>query len=134
MESGVRLAIITPEGVLLDEVVDYVSVPGTLGDFGVYFGHATLLSSMRVGCLHYKVENEGVNVFVSGGFVDVSKEAVNVLADVANPASFIDVERAIRAKERAETRLREMPEGVDVERAQAALERALKRLQIAALA
>ena len=132
MEKGIHLSIVTPEDIVFDAPVDYVGVPGTLGDFGVLPGHADLLSSLRIGTLFYKVEERTVNVFVSGGFVDVTKENITVLADAANPADLIDVDRAARAKERAETRLKDHSEDIDVARAQASLNRALGRLAVAA--
>ena len=132
MENGIHLSIVTPDDIVFDAPVDYVGVPGTLGDFGVLPGHADLLSSLRPGCLFYKSEDRTTNVFVSGGFVDVTKESVTVLADAANPADLIDVDRAARAKERAEARLKELTEDVDVARAQAALNRAIGRLNVAA--
>lgn len=131
MEKGIHLSIVTPDDIVFDAPVSYVGIPGTLGDFGVYPGHAALLSSLRIGCLTYKIDNHTVNVFVSGGFVDVTQESVTVLADAANPADSIDVERASRAKERAETRLRENSQDIDLARAQAALNRAIMRLNIA---
>ena len=133
MEKAITLSIVTPEGILFDAPVEYVGVPGTLGDFGVFPGHASLLSSVRIGCLNYKVEGKSVNIFVGGGFVDVTKEKITVLADSATPSALIDVDRATKAKERAETRLRERAEGFDEERAIAALQRAIARLHIASL-
>lgn len=133
MEKAITLSIVTPEGILFDAPVEYVGVPGTLGDFGVFPGHASLLSSVRIGCLSYKEEGKSVNIFVGGGFVDVTKEKITVLADSATPSELIDVDRATKAKERAEARLREKAEGLDEVRAMAALERAIARLQIASL-
>ncbi len=131
MEKGIHLSIVTPDDIVFDAPVNYVGIPGTLGDFGVYPGHAALLSSLRTGCLTYKTEDRTVNVFVSGGFVDVTKDNVTVLADAATPADLIDVDRAARAKERAEARLKEQAQDVDLARAHAALNRAIMRLNIA---
>jgi len=132
MEKGIHLSIVTPDDIVFDAPVEYVGIPGTLGDFGVFPGHAALLSSLRIGSVSYKEEGRTVNVFVSGGFVDVTKESVTVLADVATPADLIDVDRATRAKERAEARLASKADDVDEARAQAALNRAIARLSIAA--
>ncbi|MBQ4133168.1 MAG: F0F1 ATP synthase subunit epsilon [Desulfovibrionaceae bacterium] len=132
MEKGIHLSIVTPDDVVFDAPVSYVGIPGTLGDFGVYPGHAALLSSLRTGCLTYKTDERTVNVFVSGGFVDVTKESVTILADAANPAEQIDIDRAAKAKERAEARLKDATEEVDVKRAEAALRRAVSRLNVAA--
>lgn len=131
MENGIHLSIVTPDNVLFDALVDYVGVPGTMGDFGVYPGHAALLSSLRTGCLTYKEEGHVVHVFVSGGFVDVTKKSVTILADVANPSSFIDVDRATKAKERAETRLLNKPADIDMLRAEIALRKAIARINVA---
>ena len=132
MENPIQLTVVTPDSVVFEAPVEYVGVPGMLGDFGVYQGHATLLSSLRIGSLFYKVEGHTTHIFVSGGFVDVSKSEVTVLAESATPAELIDVDRALRAKERAEALLRDKHDGLDIARAQAALERALHRLRVAA--
>ncbi len=132
MENPIHLSVVTPENIVFEAPVEYVGVPGMLGDFGVCHGHATLLSSLRIGSLFYKVEGHTTHIFISGGFVDVTKSEVTVLAESATPAELIDVDRAAQAKERAEARLREKDADIDVARAQAALERALYRLQVAA--
>ena len=132
MENPIHLSVVTPENIVFEAPVEYVGVPGMLGDFGVCHGHATLLSSLRIGSLFYKVEGHTTHIFISGGFVDVTKSEVTVLAESATPAELIDVDRATQAKERAEARLREKDADIDVARAQAALERALYRLQVAA--
>jgi len=126
----IHLTIVTPQRKIVDRSVDEVVLPGSEGHFGVLPGHAPLLSSLKVGEISYREGNEGGHVAVAWGFVEVLSDKVSVLADIAERAEDIDVERAKRAKDRAEKRLRE-GQDVDWDRARVALEKSLTRLQVA---
>jgi F-type H+-transporting ATPase subunit epsilon len=70
-------------------------------------------------------------VAVSGGFLEVRPDKVTILAQAAEKAEDIDVERALRAKERAEQRMKEQKvEDIDFRRAELALQRAMNRLTV----
>jgi F-type H+-transporting ATPase subunit epsilon len=87
---------------------------------------------LQTGELRYRKDNQLEYLAVSGGFAEVSGNKVTILAEAAERAREIDVERAKRAKERAERRLaKAREEAIDHDRAEAALKRALVRLQIA---
>jgi F-type H+-transporting ATPase subunit epsilon len=111
--------------------VDYVSAPGVEGEFGVLPGHVNLLSALAVGALRFDADGKSQNVFISGGFAEVSNNTVTVLADAAELAGDIDQARAQAARERAEKRLADKTDKVDITRAEAALKRAGARLHIA---
>lgn len=132
-ETKLRLEIVTPEKKVLSEDVDFVVVPGELGELGILPNHTPLMSSLKIGEIRITTGNKIDKLAISGGFVEVTKKKVTVLADTAELSCDIDVERAERAKERAERRLAKMdPDSdLDYERARLALLRAINRLKVA---
>jgi F-type H+-transporting ATPase subunit epsilon len=126
------LELATPMRLLLAETVDEVVAPGSEGYFGVLPGHAPFLTTLGIGLVTYKIGREEHHVVVSGGFAEVRNDKVIILADTAERPDEIDVERAERARQRAESRLLGRTEDdVDYLRAMAALLRAQTRLQAA---
>lgn len=126
------LEVVTPERVAYSGPVSSLQAPGSEGSFGVLAGHIPLLTALQIGRLRF-VEEGGseVQMAVSGGFVEVGRTQVAVLAEAAERLEEIDVERAEAARRRAEERLaRVQEEQVDVARAQAALARAVNRIRI----
>lgn len=130
MENKLRLEIVTPYGLVLSEDVDEITASGTEGEFGVLPGHVPFITTLRVGMLILKKDNRTEYVFVNSGYAEVLPDKVVILADSAERAEDIDIERAIAAKQRAEERLKQA-EKIDFARATAALERATIRIQIA---
>lgn len=128
MEKSLQLEIVTPDKVVLSETVDYVGAPGFEGEFGILPNHIPFLAALRIGTLYYKVSGKAHNVFVSGGFAEISDNKVSILAESAERAEDIDVERARKAKERAEARITQSRDKIDFARAQAALQRAVQRM------
>ncbi len=126
--EALQLEIVTPDKIVLSEAVDYVGAPGFEGEFGVLPNHIPFLAALQIGLLHYKVAGQIRNVFVSGGFAEVSDNKVSILAESAERAEDIDIDRAQKAKERAEARLAQGREAIDYSRAQAALQRAVQRI------
>lgn len=127
------LEIVTPEKMLVSQEVEAVVAPGTLGEFGVLEGHVPFLTGIVPGELRYTAGGKTELVAVSEGFCEVSEDRVSILADAAEKAREIDMERARRAMERARERLamdRGTPD-VDFLRAEAALKRAAARLRVA---
>ncbi len=134
MANKILLEVVTPSKLLVSEGVDLAIVPGTEGVFGAMANHAPLLATLKIGEMHYLNEGNTVRIALSGGFCDVSNNRMTVLAESAEISAEIDVERALKAKERAERRLQEAvarKEEIDLVRAQAALARALTRIRIA---
>ncbi len=133
MASSLHLEVVTPDRAVLDTTVDYVGVPGVAGQFGVLAGHIPMLSALDVGTLYYRVEGKEVSLFIAGGFAEVSENRVSILAESAELAEEIDVDRAQKARQRAEERLHAKSVDVDVMRAQAALKRAIARMHVRGL-
>lgn len=134
MAEKIRLEVVTPKGAIVSEDVDIVTAPGSAGEFGVLAHHAALLSTMKIGTLTYKHDNKMEELMISGGFCEVSKNKMTLLVEAAEFGHEIDVERALRAKERAEKRLaaaEQKKEELDRARAEAALKRAIMRLKVA---
>ncbi len=131
MAETLRLRIVTPERQVLDEEVDEVTAPGTVGEFGVLPNHVTFLSSLQPGRLLYKQKGQTHILVVGGGFAEVSDNAMTVLADSAEAVSEINVDRARTALQKAEENLRYLsptdPTFADID---AARRRAQARIEI----
>ena len=133
MAEKIQLEVVTPTGAVVSEQVDIVTAPGIDGDFGVLANHAPLLSTIKIGALSYKNGSNTVYLMVSGGFCEVSNNKITFLVESAERGRDIDIDRAMRAKERAEKRLAEasrQQETVNAARAEASLQRALARLKV----
>lgn len=130
MAETIQLEIVTPYGTIYSEPVEEVGASGSEGDFGIYPGHAPMLSALRVGELSARKGSATEWFFVSTGFAEVGPDKIIVLADSAEHASAIDVARAAEAKKRAEERLSKA-EQIDFQRAELALERAIMRINLA---
>lgn len=127
----ILLEVVTPDHLLLSKEVDYVSAPGTEGDFGVLPGHSHLLSMLRIGELQFRVGEQTEFMSVLWGFVEVTPTKVTVLAEVAEKAEDIDVDRAEAAVRKAEERLERGGLPSEVEEARVSLEKARLRKKIA---
>lgn len=132
MAEKIRLRLVTPSRMLLDEEVDEVTGPGALGEFGVLPNHISFLTLLEIGEMNYKQGQTKRFLAVSGGYAEVLNNVMTVLAPAAEFAEEIDTSRAQIAKEKAEKRMGELSqEDKDVAAAEAALRRALVRLQVA---
>lgn len=135
--AQIHLEVVTPTGAVVSEDVDIVTAPGVGGEFGVLANHAPFLSTIKTGTLSYKQDKQTKYLMVSGGFSEVSNNRVTFLVESAEFGYDIDVDRALRAKERAEKRLtqaQQTAEKINRVRAEAALQRALARIKTAELA
>jgi len=132
MADTIRLRVVTPSRLVLDEDVDEVTAHGELGEFGVLPNHIAFLSTLVPGELSYKQGAGKRSLFVSGGYAEVLDNVMTVLAPSAEFASEIDPGRAQRARERTEKVLSD-PNLEDAERtaAEEAAKRAAARLEVA---
>ncbi|HEY8449022.1 MAG TPA: F0F1 ATP synthase subunit epsilon, partial [Bacillota bacterium] len=119
---------------VLREDVQSIVLPGVDGFFGVLRNHAPLVAALRTGPLVYRKDGVRHRLAIAGGFFEIADNHAVVLADAAERADEIDVERARRAAERARQRLADRQGEWDFVRARAALERALNRLRVAGAA
>src|SRR5713226_4995756 len=127
------LELVTPERQVLRAEVEEVQLPGREGYLGILPGHAPLLTELGAGVLSYHQGGQVHYATALMGFAEVLSGRVIVLAEGAERAEEIDVERARAAKERAEKRVApSSPGDTDWDRAAVALGRALVRLQVAA--
>ena len=135
MADKIHVKILTAEKTLFEDDAGMVTAPGLEGEFGVLPGHISFIGALDVGVLQVKsspkVETPENLYAIHGGFLKVADDAVLVLATAAETQNDIDPDRAKRARERAEERLRSRDEKIDRVRAEAALKRALVRLRIA---
>jgi len=91
MAERVQFELVTPERLLLSEMVEMVVVPGTEGNFGVLPGHAPLISSIRPGTIDvYEGQRVTRRIFVVSGIAEVTPERCTVLADEALPPDELD--------------------------------------------
>jgi F-type H+-transporting ATPase subunit epsilon len=132
MADTIRLRVVTPVRLAIDEEVDEVTAVGPLGEFTVLPNHIAFLTLLEIGELSYKQRGERHFLALTGGYAEVLDNVMTVLANSAEFAHEIDVERARRAKDQAEKAMA----GLGVEDktfriAEAALHRALVRLQVA---
>ena len=132
MASKIRLELVTPERLLVSDEVDEVIAPGYEGEFGVLPEHTQYLAILSAGVLRYRKGDEVRKVAVSGGFAEVTSDQVAVLADVAEKAEEIDVDRARQARSRAEAALQDLSvDDASYRRMSFALQRAIARLSAA---
>jgi F-type H+-transporting ATPase subunit epsilon len=136
MADELTLDIVAPSDRVFQGQASAVRAPGVEGSFSVLKDHAPMIAAFGVGPLIVTTDNaderDGRIAFAtSGGFLEVIDNTVTVLAETAEPASDIDVDRARRAEERALKRLREGSADLDRGRAQEALDRARNRLRVA---
>ena len=127
----IKLEIVTPEKIVVNEDVDEVVLPGIEGEFGVLYGHIPFLTALKVGVLTYKKDGKEEHLAVSWGYVEVAGDSVKVLAETAEKATEIDVNRAKLAREAAEKILTAGKEDQEHEEAKVKLEKAVIRVQVA---
>jgi F-type H+-transporting ATPase subunit epsilon len=127
-----KLEIVTPQRVVFNGSVVSFTAPGTVGSFQVLFNHAPLLSSIGIGQIKV-VDDRGqeMRYATSGGFVEVRENHIVTIAETAERADEIDVERAKAALDRATLRLEQKRSDIDLVRGRAAMARAANRLKIA---
>ena len=135
MSGILQLEIVTPEKKVVETSAEEVQIPGKNGYLGILPGHAPLITELAVGEITFREDSGSSSneqrLAVAWGFAEVLPNKVTILAETAERPSEIDVERARKAKERAEKLLTSGDPNVDVERALDALHRAETRLEVA---
>ena len=127
-----RLEIVTPERLAYEDDVDAVSVPGIEGELGILPHHAPLVSTLGFGELRIRKGGAEEIFAIVGGFVQVRPDKVVVMAETADLAAEIDVEKAQEARREAERALESgYQEGADLAAARAQLQTALLRIRLA---
>ncbi|KML01090.1 F0F1 ATP synthase subunit epsilon [Rossellomorea marisflavi] len=125
-----KVNIVTPDGPVYDSEVDMVSTKAQSGELGILPGHIPMVAPLQIGAVRLKKGGDTELVAVSGGFLEVRPEQVTILAQSAETAEAIDIERAKEAKGRAEGRLQGNRDDVDFRRAELSLKRAMNRINV----
>ena len=127
-----QLDIVTPEKLAYSDEVDAVTLPGSEGELGVLPHHAPLISTLGAGELRLRKAGREESFAIVGGFLQVLPDKVVVMAETADMASEIDLEKAQEARRQAEQALEGgSVEGADLAAARAALQTALLRIRVA---
>ena len=127
--TSIELQIVTPDRAIVKEQVDEVEIPGADGYFGVLPGHTPMLAALSVGELWYRKGQEKTYLAIAEGFAEVLPDRVTILAQLAERAEEIEVERAEAARARASKRLDDRGD-MDFPRARMALLKSMTRLQV----
>lgn len=125
--------IVTPEGVVYENDIFQVSIPTVTGEITVLPRHIPLVTVLRTGELKIKDQNGDQVIAIAGGFVEVKgKNEVIILADNAERAESIDIDRAEEARKRAEEQMSKIKAGEDIDFAklQAVIDREMNRIKV----
>ncbi len=127
-----KVSVVTPDGPVLEDTCEMVSCKSKNGELGILPGHIPLVAPLTISSVRLKSGDEENQLAINGGLLEVRPDEVTILAQTAERPDDIDVDRARRAKERAERRLQQSKQdNVDFHRAELALKRAINRLKVA---
>ena len=130
MANTMRLQIITPIKTILDEEVESVTLSTTEGDMGVLYDHEPVVVLLGYKKVVYTQNGSKKQATTLGGFAEITKDQVTILTDASELANEIDVDRAKKARERAEKRLSSKDGSIDHKRAEIALRKAIARISL----
>lgn len=125
-----QVSIVTPDGPVYDGEVEMISTRTELGEIGILPGHIPMVAPLDIAPVRLVKGNKTDYVAISGGFLEVQRDKVTVLAQTAERAENIDIARAEQAKKRAEARLKSDQDNIDFKRAELALKRAMNRINV----
>lgn len=128
--STFTLEIVTPERKVYEDQVNLVVVKGQEGELGILPNHIPLVTPIKISAVRIKKEKVEEIIAVSGGFLEIRKDKVVILAETAEKPEDINLERAEAAKQRAQERLQASKDAIDHARAELSLQRALNRINI----
>lgn len=131
MAETFQLEIVTPEKMVVRDVAEEMQIPGKNGYLGVLPGHAPLITELAVGEITYRNANITHHLAVAWGFAEVLPDKVTILAETAERAEEVDVNRAQAAKQRAETNLTKAGTEDEFNKVSGDLKRAETRLEVA---
>ena len=130
MPDSLKLEIVTPEGIVYSEDVEMVTLPGVVGEMGIYPQHVPLMTQMVPGELIVHKDGKDLPMATGEGLIEVTASSVAVLTDLAIPADRIDEAKAEEARRRAEARLREKLSAEEAATVNASLVRSLAQLRV----
>ena len=130
MASTLKFEIITPDGTAYSEDVDMVTLPGVMGQMGVFPQHVPLMTQMVPGEMIVRKDNHDYFLAVGEGLIEVAADHVSVLTDLAIAAEKIDEAKVEESRQRAEARLGEKLSDEEVASVNASLARSLAKLRV----
>ena len=130
MRDLLKLEIVTPEGTIYSDDVEMVTLPGIVGQMGIYPQHTPLMTQMVPGELIVRKDGRDLFIATGEGLIEVTANRVAVLTDSAVPADRIDEAKAEEARQRAEARLREKLSDEEVASVNASLARSVAQLRV----
>ena len=130
MPDLLKLEIVTPEGIVYSEDVEMVTLPGVVGQMGIYPQHVPLMTQMVPGELIVRKDGGDLFIATGEGLIEVTPSRVAVLTDLAVAADRIDEAKAEEARRRAEARLREKLSAEEAATVNASLVRSLAQLRV----
>lgn len=128
-----KLRIITPHGIYQEVEIDQINIRTTAGQIGILAHHIPLASGVEISQMNYVIDGKKTYFAVAGGFVHVNENETTLIANAIESQDEIDLNRAERAKQRAEERLKNKNSDTDILRAEVALRRALTRIHVKGL-
>jgi F-type H+-transporting ATPase subunit epsilon len=131
MADTFQLEIVTPEKMVVRDVAEEMQIPGKNGYLGVLPGHAPLITELSVGEITYRNANITHHLSVAWGFAEVLPDKVTILAETAERAEEVDVNRAQAAKKRAESNIPKCTSEEEFKKVSGDLKRAETRLEVA---
>lgn len=130
MSNTFLVEIVTPERIAYTAMASMVSVVGVEGGLGIMADHIPMVTPLRIAPVTVKHDGKEDIIAVNGGFIEVRKDKVVILAESAELPQDINLERATAAKQRAEQRLQAKRDEIDYRRAEMSLQRAMNRINV----
>ena len=130
MATTVRLTIVTPDATVYSDDVEMVTLPAVVGQMGVLPEHVPLMTQMEPGEVIVRKGGRDSFLAVGDGLIEVAKDRVSILTDMAVAAENIDEAKAEEARQRAAARLREKLSAEEVASVNASLIRSLAQLRV----
>jgi F-type H+-transporting ATPase subunit epsilon len=131
MPDTFQLEIVTPEKMVVRDVAEEMQIPGKNGYLGILPGHAPLITELAVGEITYRNASITHHLAVAWGFAEVLPDKVTILAETAERSDEVDVSRAQKAKQRAESNLPTCTTEEEFKKVSGDLQRAETRLDVA---
>jgi len=128
---NLSLSIITPEKVIYNDEVDEVVAPTVNGEIAIFPNHVNLLTQIIPGELILKKGSTQQYLAITGGFLEIQNNKINILAEYAVKAQDIETTRAMEAKKRAEKVMNEKSTDNEIKVAQAEMLKAILELKVA---
>jgi len=127
--SKIRLKVLQPFKITIDDDFDHVIAPGIDGDFGISPEHTAFITKIRPGILIMYNDDNEIRYAIHDGFVTVEGDVVKIACEIMEKEDEIDITRAEASRDRAAERLKSAEEDINIRRAELALKKALVRLK-----